>query len=107
MDSRLRPPLFTAPLPPLLPAWVVPRSASANDLDALMTGIALTSRDNLVRTKPAWVGAWRQCIALNSAVTAIRLPHRNENKTAIRDAFCSQRRATIRGRLETCFWPTG
>lgn len=53
---------------------------------AYMAGASLNSLDNLVRSAPAWGGAWRQRLALKSAAAATRLLGRMEEESALRDA---------------------
>ncbi|MHA6646349.1 DUF1403 family protein [Mesorhizobium sp. A623] len=72
----------------LIPAWVVPRGAVASDTEAaFMAGAALTTLDMLVRSDPAWAGAWRHRLALKCAAAAVRLAGRNEDEAALRDAW--------------------
>ncbi len=72
--------------PPLIPGWVRPHG-EASDIDvAFMTGAALGSLDQLVRSEPAWSGTWRQRLGLKCAVSAVRLMGRTEDEAALRDA---------------------
>ena len=85
-----------APLPPLapfglpgLPAWAQQRGRAADAAEAaFLAGSALTSLDVLVRSAPAWAGAWRQRQALAGAAAALRLAGRTEDEAALRDAWC-------------------
>lgn len=52
-----------------------------------MAGSALNSLDNLVRFDPPWAGAWRQRLALKSAVAAAILAGRTEDEAQLRDAW--------------------
>lgn len=47
----------------------------------------LNSLDFFVRSEPAFVGAWRQRLALKCAVAAVRLAGRSEDEAALRDAW--------------------
>ncbi|KQY23753.1 hypothetical protein ASD31_22500 [Rhizobium sp. Root482] len=88
MDSFL--PSMAKPLssPPRLPAWALSRRDDWLEADvAFAAGIALKSLDDLVRTKPAWAGCWRQRQALRCAAAAVRLGARNEDEHALRDAL--------------------
>ncbi|WP_413813798.1 DUF1403 family protein [Rhizobium sp. Root482] len=74
--------------PPRLPAWALSRRDDWLEADvAFAAGIALKSLDDLVRTKPAWAGCWRQRQALRCAAAAVRLGARNEDEHALRDAL--------------------
>lgn len=86
MDSRSVPTLSTTIPLPVIPGWVKSRG-EPNDADvAFMAGAALSSLDQLVRSEPAWSGAWRQRLGLRCAVTAVRLTGRTEDEPALRDA---------------------
>ncbi|WP_260686678.1 DUF1403 family protein [Rhizobium leguminosarum] len=87
MDS-LAPSASTAPAwSPRLPGWVLPRGRDINESDAAFAaGIALKSLDDLIRADPAWLGCWRDRLALRSAAVAARMVGRSEEESAIRDA---------------------
>ncbi len=73
---------------PLVPVWAVPRGPVLGDTHAaFLAGAALNSLDSLVRSEPAWAGAWRQRLALKCAVAATRLAGRVEDAAALRDAW--------------------
>mgnify|MGYP001129885697 CR=1 FL=1 len=77
-----------SPLPPRVPAWALSVGPVSSDADAaFFAGAALNSLDNLVRSEPAWVGVWRQRLALKCAVSACRLAGRSEDEAALRDAW--------------------
>ena len=52
-----------------------------------MAGAALNALDQLVRSEPVWAGAWRQRLALKSAVAAVRLTGRTDDEPELRDAL--------------------
>jgi hypothetical protein len=82
--------LLTVDLPmvPIVPAWARPCGVVQRDLDAgCLAGAALNSLDSLVRSQPAWEGAWRQRLALNSAAAAMRLLRRSEEEAMLRDSL--------------------
>lgn len=71
-----------------MPAWALPGGPVEHATDAaFFAGAALTSLDILVRSEPAWAGAWRQRLALKCAVAAVRLAGRSEDEAALRDAW--------------------
>ncbi|MAM93329.1 MULTISPECIES: DUF1403 family protein [Parvibaculum] len=74
--------------PPTVPGWAVPRGAVTSDAEAaFFAGSALNSLDNLVRSDPAWAGAWRQRLALKCAAAAVSVVGRAEDEGALRDAW--------------------
>jgi hypothetical protein len=74
--------------PPIIPGWAIPRGPVSTDLEAaFMAGATLNSLDMLVRSDPAWAGAWRQRLALKCAVAAVRLAGRIEDEAALRDVW--------------------
>ncbi|HEV2897172.1 MAG TPA: DUF1403 family protein [Pseudaminobacter sp.] len=85
---RADPSLVSPPQLSRVPAWALPGASEINDADAaFLAGAALNSLDNLVRSEPAWAGAWRQRLALRCAVVAVRLAGRSEDEAALRDAW--------------------
>ena len=71
-----------------MPAWALPDGPVAGDADAAFyAGAALASLDGLVRAEPVWAGSWRQRLALQCAVAAVRLAGRSEEEAALRDAW--------------------
>ena len=86
MDSKIAPKLAPPIATPVIPGWVKP-SGDMSDADvAFMSGAALSSLDQLVRSDPVWSGAWRQRLALKCAAAAVRLSGRTEDDAALRDA---------------------
>lgn len=74
--------------PPRVPAWALPGGPVHHDTDAAFwAGAALNSLDSLVRSEPAYLGAWRQRLALKCAAAAVRLAGRSEDEAALRDAW--------------------
>ncbi|WP_024927414.1 MULTISPECIES: DUF1403 family protein [unclassified Mesorhizobium] len=76
--------------PPLqrVPSWALPGGPVEHETDAaFFAGAALNSLDNLVRSEPAWAGAWRQRLALRCAAASMRLAGRSEDTAALRDAW--------------------
>ncbi|WP_246659242.1 DUF1403 family protein [Rhizobium sp. FY34] len=72
----------------LLPAWATRRVAVESEADAVfLCGAALLALDRIVRAEPIWAGAWRQRLALKSALIAVRLVGRREAETELRDAW--------------------
>ncbi|MHA6686878.1 DUF1403 family protein [Mesorhizobium sp. A556] len=67
-----------------------------------MAGAALTTLDMLVRSDPAWAGAWRQRLALKCAAAAVRLAGRNEDQAALRDAWVLRQPGDAPGPAGTC-----
>lgn len=85
---RAFPSSTAAPAPSRVPAWALPGGPLEHDTDAaFFAGAALNSLDNLVRSEPAWAGAWRQRLALKCAAAAVRLAGRSEDQAALRDAW--------------------
>ena len=85
---RADPSSTAAPAPPCVPAWALPGGLVDHATDAAFrAGAALTSLDNLVRSEPAFAGAWRQRLALKCAAAAVRLAGRSEDEAALRDAW--------------------
>ncbi|MER8847004.1 DUF1403 family protein [Mesorhizobium australicum] len=77
-----------SPPPSRVPAWALPGGPVDRDTDAAFcAGAALNSLDNLVRSEPAFAGAWRQRLALKCAAAAVRLVGRSEDEAALRDAW--------------------
>lgn len=73
---------------PAVPGWALPRGRVEELTEAAyMAGAALNTLDNLVRTDPAWAGAWRQRVALKAAAAAARLLGHREDEAALRDAW--------------------
>lgn len=73
---------------PRVPAWASPSGSVEHTSDAAFcAGAALTSLDNLVRAEPAYIGAWRQRLALRCSGAAVRLAGRSEDEAALRDAW--------------------
>ena len=86
MDSKIAPKLAPPIATPVIPGWVKP-SGDMSDADvAFMSGAALSSLDQLVRSDPVWSAAWRQRLALKCAAAAVRLSGRTEDDAALRDA---------------------
>ncbi|UXT00451.1 DUF1403 family protein [Agrobacterium tumefaciens] len=90
MDLRPRS-AVVAPVPPAavppLPTWASPRAQDLGEADAAFAvGIALKSLDDLIRSEPAWVGCWRQRLALRCVQSAVQLIGRNEGEAGLRDA---------------------
>lgn len=74
--------------PPAVPGWAVPRGPVTSDVEAaFLAGAALNSLDNLVRSDPLWIGAWRQRLALKCAAAAVALAGRTETEAQLRDAW--------------------
>ncbi|MCO5164160.1 MAG: DUF1403 family protein [Mesorhizobium sp.] len=85
---RAFPSSTAAPAPSRVPAWALPDGPVDHDADAaFFAGAALNSLDSLVRSEPAWAGAWRQRLALKCAIAAVRLAGRSEDEAALRDAW--------------------
>ncbi len=88
MNRQARPATFSAIPVPRVPAWAVPRGPVDSDAEAAyLAGSALNSLDNLVRSAPAWGGAWRHRLALKAAAATVRLMRRSEDEAALRDAW--------------------
>lgn len=74
--------------PPRVPSWALPGGPVEYDTDAaFFAGAALNSLDSLVRSEPAWAGAWRQRLALKCAIAAVRLAGWSEDEADLRDAW--------------------
>ena len=88
MDSRHPfPGLNQASPVPSVPAWAMRRGPIAGEAHtAFAAGAAMASLDTLVRSRPAWGGAWRQRLALKCAAAATKLAGRTEDEAALRDA---------------------
>ncbi|WP_226951444.1 DUF1403 family protein [Rhizobium terrae] len=72
---------------PRLPGWTRLRTHDITESDAAFAaGISLKSLDDLIRAEPAWLGCWRDRLALRSAAVAARMVGRSEDENAIRDA---------------------
>lgn len=85
---RTDPAPVVSTLPPRVPFWALPAGQVDHDTDAAFyAGAALTSLNNLVRSEPAYLGAWRQRLALKCAAVAVRLAGRSEDEAALRDAW--------------------
>lgn len=73
---------------PRVPPWAIPRGMIESDIDAAYTaGAALTALDQLVRTNAAWLGAWRNRLALRAAAQTSKLSGRREDEADLRDAW--------------------
>ena len=85
---RLDPATASPAAPPAVPAWALAAGGGPSDADAaFQAGAALGTLDTLGRAQPAWAGAWRQRLALNSAAASMRLAGRAEDAAALRDAW--------------------
>ncbi|MGX5844973.1 DUF1403 family protein [Mesorhizobium sp. ArgA1] len=85
---RLDPATASSSAPPTVPTWALALPRDASDADAaFQAGAALASLDTLARAQPAWVGAWRQRLALRCAAASMRLAGRAEDEAALRDAW--------------------
>lgn len=85
---RADPSPVVSPAPPRVPAWALPDGPVSSHADAaFFAGAALNALDTLVRSEPAWGGAWRQRLALKCAAAAVRLAGRSEDEAALRDAW--------------------
>lgn len=103
MKSRADLLLVDPPPVPKVPVWARPRGLVSHDADAAyLAGAALNSLDNLVRRDFSWAGAWRQRLALRSAVAAVNLTGRREDASALRDTIICAAWATILARPVTC-----
>ncbi|RWB51051.1 DUF1403 family protein [Mesorhizobium sp.] len=89
LDPLTANPLPASSAPPTVPAWALASGGALNnDADAaFQAGAALASLDTLARAQPAWVGAWRQRLALKCAAASMRLAGRAEDEAALRDAW--------------------
>lgn len=85
---RLDPATANPAGPPTVPVWALAAGGGPSDADAAFrAGAALGALDTLGRAQPAWAGAWRQRLALNSAAASMRLAGRAEDAAALRDAW--------------------
>ncbi|RWN29986.1 MAG: DUF1403 family protein, partial [Mesorhizobium sp.] len=85
---RLDPATASPAAPPAVPAWALAAGGARSDADAaFQAGAALGTLDTLSRAQPAWAGAWRQRLALNSAAASMRLAGRAEDEAGLRDAW--------------------
>ena len=85
---RLDPTTASPSAPPTVPAWALAIGNAPSDADAaFQAGAALASLDTLARAQPAWVGAWRQRLALKCAAASTRLAGRAEDEAGLRDAW--------------------
>lgn len=74
--------------PPIVPGWAIPNGSFTTDVGAaFMASAALNTLDALVRSDPAWAGAWRQRLALKCAASAVRLAGRGEDEAGLRDVW--------------------
>lgn len=88
MNRQASPASATPNTIPRVPAWAVPRGPIESDVEAAyMAGSALNSLDNLVRSDPPWIGAWRHRLALKAAAASVKLMGRTEDEAALRDAW--------------------
>ncbi|SIQ89503.1 Protein of unknown function [Rhizobium sp. RU35A] len=77
-----------------LPGWAGRRVAVTSEAEAaFLAGAALLALDRVVRADYPWAGAWRQRLALRSAVSAVRLAGRREDEAALRDGWVLRRPA--------------
>jgi len=76
--------------PPRAPRWARPDASwrDFSEAEALyFAGAALAALDAVVRSAPAWAGAWRRRLALKSAAAVVQtLLNRREDEAALRDA---------------------
>src|SRR5271169_1584439 len=73
--------------PPPFPAWARAANAPESDAEAaFLAGAALARLDTIVKENPPWTGVWRKRLALSAAASVLRAG-RNEDETALRDAF--------------------
>ncbi|MDG4882014.1 DUF1403 family protein [Mesorhizobium sp. WSM4884] len=85
---RLDPATANPAPPPTVPAWALTAGGAPHDADAAFrAGAALGAVDTIARAQPAWVGAWRQRLALRCAAASMRLAGRAEDEAALRDAW--------------------
>lgn len=88
MDATLIPPFPVALAVPTIPGWALPRGSVTDPAEAaFLSGAALNSLDNLVRSNPPWAGAWRQRLALTGAAAAMSVIGRTEDEAGLRDAW--------------------
>jgi Protein of unknown function (DUF1403) len=72
-----------------VPAWSRVKKPPASDAEAAFAaGASLAALDAVVRSEPAFAGAWRQRLALSAAAATARLSGRREDEAALRDAWC-------------------
>lgn len=81
---------FTPYQPPVIPSWATAESDGLIGA-AFAAGAGLNSIDSILRADPAWIGVWRQRLALRCAGVAVRLAGRGEDEAALRDAFVLRR----------------
>jgi len=75
-----------------MPHWARPREPVGDaTAAAFLSGSALNSLDNLIRSDQPWAGAWRRRLALKCAAAAARLAGRPEEEGALRDSFAMTR----------------
>lgn len=87
MVSHRFPSSVSTPSLPQIPGWALPRGGAASELDAaFVSGIALKSLDDFVRSQPVSAGCWRSRQALKCAAVAVQLMGRKEDEAALRDA---------------------
>lgn len=73
---------------PTVPGWArAPQSVADLAEAAFCAGAALQTLDQLVRSEPAWAGAWRHRLALKCAASACRQAGRSEDEAPLRDAW--------------------
>uniref|UniRef100_UPI0031011BC4 DUF1403 family protein n=1 Tax=Neorhizobium sp. EC2-8 TaxID=3129230 RepID=UPI0031011BC4 len=88
------------------PRWAAPATFAADTADAaFMAGGALYPLDQVVRTEPDWLGAWRQRLALKCAAAAVRFSGRSEDEAGLRDAWLLRKPGTIQALLGRSFRP--
>jgi hypothetical protein len=75
------------------PAWARLKAMSNQQLDdaAFYAGAGLSSLEQIVRRSPAWIGVWRQRLALTAAAASMRMIGRSEGETDLRDAWLLRR----------------
>lgn len=72
---------------PCLPGWVMARGRETDEASAAFAaGVALKSLDDLIQSEPAWLGCWRDRLALKSATVATKMVGRSEEENVFRDA---------------------
>ncbi|WP_309085718.1 DUF1403 family protein [Chelativorans sp.] len=88
MDAIRFPALTPAALLPSVPAWAAGTEAVTDEAQAaFIAGAALTCLDLIIRSQPAWAGAWRHRLALKCAAAAARIAGRREDEAALRDLW--------------------
>jgi hypothetical protein len=71
-----------------LPAWARLGNPPETEAEvAFLAGAALARLDTVVRDDPAWIGVWRQRLALAAACASVSRAGRGEDATALRDAL--------------------